>query len=186
MSQKRIIYLFILVVIIQLAVPAVMIARRELTLKQGVAFKFETAPVDPYDAFRGRYVNLSFKEEQAPLGRDSNLERGQTAYAYLRKDSNGFAEIYKVKVKPPANENYLKVEVRYIDSQQGQIKFDLPFDRYYLQEEVAQVAEKYYRQVNQDKEIASYVVVRVKSGFGVLEELYLDQQPIYQYIENHL
>ena len=38
----------------QLAVPAWMIAGRELTLREGQVFKFRTRPVDPADAFRGR------------------------------------------------------------------------------------------------------------------------------------
>ncbi len=44
---------FVLVCLVQLAAPASMIWRHERTLANGLPFKFQTAPVDPYDAFRG-------------------------------------------------------------------------------------------------------------------------------------
>lgn len=53
--------LLVLLCVIQLAVPAFMIVRREHALSMGRAFKFRTAPVDPYDAYRGRYVALNFE-----------------------------------------------------------------------------------------------------------------------------
>ncbi|MFO7818832.1 MAG: GDYXXLXY domain-containing protein [Halanaerobacter sp.] len=186
MHQKFIIGLFILLAVIQLAVPGVMIAKRELTLKNGEEFKFITAPVDPYDAFRGRYVSLNFSQSQIPLSQDLEIERNQWVYAHLKKDKAGFAKIHKITLDPPAKEDYLKVKVRYIDKRREEVNLELPFDRYYLEEDVAKVAEKYYQQLSRREEIASYVVVRVDSGFGVLEELYLDGVPILEYVREHL
>ena len=63
---------FALVGFAQLAVPASLIWKRERTLRQGHVWKFRTAPVDPVDAFRGRYVALEFEAE----GRGEGLEFG--------------------------------------------------------------------------------------------------------------
>ena len=183
MHQKFIISLFILLAVIQLAVPGVMIAKRELTLKNGAAFKFVTAPVDPYDAFRGRYVSLNFSQSQIPLSQDLDIERNQWVYAHLKKDKAGFAKIHKITLEPPEQEEYLKVKIRYINRRRGEVNLELPFDRYYLAEDAAKAAEKYYQELTRREEIASYVVVRVDSGFGVLEELYLDGVPILEYVK---
>ena len=56
MKSKLIIGLFLGVSFIQIITPLSMIIKRESVLKNGGQFKFKTAPVDPYDAFRGRYV----------------------------------------------------------------------------------------------------------------------------------
>ena len=186
MNKKLKIYLFVLLAIIQLAIPAVMIAKRELVLKNGKAFKFATAPVDPYDAFRGRYVHLNFKNNYAPLKENLKLNRDQRGYAHLKKDSNGFARIDKFTLTPPEDNDYLKVKVRYIDRNRNRIYFELPFNRYYLEESTAKLAEKYYQGANQNQDISSYVVVRVDNGFAVLEDLYLEGEPILDYIENRL
>ncbi|MGM0501622.1 MAG: GDYXXLXY domain-containing protein [Bacillota bacterium] len=187
-NNKIIIYLFVLLAIIQLAVPAVMIAKRELALEQGKPFKFETAPVDPYDAFRGRYVSLNFKRNYAPLNENLNLKRGQKVYACLKEDDRGFADIYKITLDPQENQDYLKAQVNYINSKDGKVYLELPFDRYYLEESVAKLAEKYYQEVNRTRtqDIASYVIVRVDSGFGVLEELYLEDEPIIEYVQERM
>src|SRR5690554_461138 len=63
MDNKKFLFIaFILVAIIQLAVPAKMIWDKENVLKSGKEFKFETAPVDPTDPFRGKYIALNYKE----------------------------------------------------------------------------------------------------------------------------
>ena len=67
-KKKILLVLFILVAIVQISFSASMIINREITLKSGKQFKFRTAPVDPYDAFRGRYVALTL-EEDIPLRR---------------------------------------------------------------------------------------------------------------------
>ncbi|HUR30287.1 MAG TPA: GDYXXLXY domain-containing protein, partial [Saprospiraceae bacterium] len=51
---------FAIMVLVQLYVPASMIMESEKVLKEGKEFKFKTAPVDPTDPFRGKYVELNF------------------------------------------------------------------------------------------------------------------------------
>ncbi|MGM0502914.1 MAG: GDYXXLXY domain-containing protein [Bacillota bacterium] len=186
MNKKVTISLFIVLAVIQLVVPAVMIAKRELTLKNGQVFKFATTPIDPYDAFRGRYVRLNFTESEVPLPSDLDIERRQWIYAQLKKDENGFAEIDNLTKTPPKQKPYIKVKVLYINRREDKVMLDLPFDRYYLEEEVAKVAEEYYQQLTRKQQLASYATVRVNDGFAVLEELYLDGQPILEYLKNKM
>ena len=61
MDTKKIIFpAFILLVLVQLFVPANMILEQEDILKNGTPYKFKTAPIDPYDPFRGKYVWLGY------------------------------------------------------------------------------------------------------------------------------
>ena len=50
------------VCVAQLAIPAWMLVSRERVLAEGEPHRFECAPVDPVDVFRGRYVALGFTE----------------------------------------------------------------------------------------------------------------------------
>ncbi|MCG8571283.1 MAG: GDYXXLXY domain-containing protein, partial [Spirochaetes bacterium] len=49
---------FIILAIIQLAVPVNMIIQSEKALTLGDEFKIKVIPIDPYDIFRGRYLTL--------------------------------------------------------------------------------------------------------------------------------
>ncbi|MBM7556160.1 GDYXXLXY domain-containing protein [Halanaerobacter jeridensis] len=186
MNKKVTISLFVFLAVIQLAVPAVMISKRELTLRNGERFKFATAPIDPYDAFRGRYVRLNFAESEHPLPSGLDIERGEWVYAHLKKDENNFAQITNLTLTPPVEQSYLKVKVRYINRRRKEVMLEFSFDRYYLEEEVAKVAEKYYQQLTRRQQLDSYVTVRVNDGFAVLEELYLDGQPILEYVKKSI
>jgi len=68
---------YLVAVLAQVAVPATMIWGRERTLAVGSVYKFRTQPVDPYDAFRGRYVSLRIEESHAPLAAGNEIERGR-------------------------------------------------------------------------------------------------------------
>src|SRR5205085_8475834 len=65
---------FVLVALAQLAAPGSLIWKRENTLRKGSVWKFRTAPVDPVDAFRGRYVALQFEVETQEVTRPANAE----------------------------------------------------------------------------------------------------------------
>jgi uncharacterized membrane-anchored protein len=61
MNMKKLqfaLMLFAVLSFFQLGMPVWMIANREMTLRDGKQFRFRVAPVDPYDAFRGRFVAL--------------------------------------------------------------------------------------------------------------------------------
>ena len=82
----------------QLAVPAGMIVRRELALQRGVALRFRTAPVDPYDAFRGRYVALAFNERSVPCA--ETFRAHQSIYVRAETGTNGFAHLAEAARRP--------------------------------------------------------------------------------------
>ncbi|TDX52329.1 GDYXXLXY domain-containing protein [Orenia marismortui] len=185
-NRPKLVILFLIVVIIQLTVPASMIIKRELILRQGESFKFKTAPIDPYDPYRGRYVALDIREDYAPLPESRlNISRGDEIYAHLKKNQEGFAYFNKVTLEVPTEASYIKAKVTYINRKENKIYLDLPFERYYLDENIAPLVEKLYRKLNREENPNTYIKVRVKSGAAVIEELYLDNQAIIEFIKNN-
>ncbi len=159
-----------------LAVPATMIARHEITLATGRLYKFRTAPVDPYDPFRGRYVALGFNETTAPATPGAPWTSGQSAYAVLEEDLAGFARIARLEPEPPDDGDYVKVRVLF-ESADG-VHIDWPFDRYYMNEALAPAAETAYLEHSTRETQDAYATVRVRNGMAVIEGLFIGDEPI--------
>ncbi len=135
----------------------------------GTAYRFETAPVDPVDPFRGRYVALAFPVANVPIAGEGEL--GGEAYARVEVGDDGLARLREVYVHPPEGIDSVPVEVLSTHGQRARVR--LAFDRFYLPEEQAPLVEQQMR----DRRGRSIAVVRVRPGHAVLEELRLDDAP---------
>jgi uncharacterized membrane-anchored protein len=166
---------FAVVGLAQLAVPASLIWKREQTLRHGSVWKFRTAPVDPVDAFRGRYVALEFEVEAEELRPPPDPEQYHTVFVTLKQDAEGFAGIDQVSVAAPVRDDFIQAQLN------GN-RISLPFDKYWVTERDAPAAEAAYRaQSRRDKQNA-FCTVRVFRGDAALEQLYLDGQPLGEYL----
>ena len=174
--------IFALVALAQLSVPGWLVWMRTQTLTKGRVWKFRTAPVDPLDAIRGRYVALSFKAEQVPQA--NPLPLSSSAYALLREGASGFVEVERLSTTPLTGDNVMKVKPRgWYDGSQ---RVDFPMDRYWMNEKSAPEAERAYRAANSGKEKENaYVTVRVHNGDAAIEELFIDDQPLPEYLRSH-
>jgi len=146
--------LLIAVIVIQLCVPVYMIANKYGILKNGEEFKFRVSPVDPYDAFRGRYVSLFSRQEVS----------GQGKYGVIAVAADGFAYISFISDNKPASGVYIKSK--------GHNWFSLPIDRYYMDEKFAPKAEALARRREPGEE--AYVTVRVRNGELIISGLFID------------
>ncbi len=178
--KKLIPALFVLVCLIQLSVPAWMIGRREAALRHGDVYRFKTRPVDPYDAFRGRYVALDFEQASRSFILDGKLSRGDVVYATVIEGNDGFAELLGLNRTPPDDAISIPVRVLWQDRER-QVRFRLPFDRYYMEETLAPEAERKYRQANRSRTNETYAAVRINKGFPVIEDLIIDGRPVGDY-----
>lgn len=185
MNKRKFSFAFFAVLsVFQIAVPVWMIANREMTLRHGKQFRFRTAPVDPYDAFRGRYVALQFEQNTAPVPVEEKLATNQKVFAEPAEDENGFARIAKISAKRPNDEAYVQCRVNSITDSLVYVRF--PFDRYYMDEKLAPAAEAAYREHSRREVRDVYVTVRVKDGNAVLEELYIEGMPIREFLRKGL
>ena len=172
--------LFALLALGQIGVPVAMIVQRERVISHGRPFKFRTAPVDPFDALRGRYVALYFEVDFVPEVEGVKFVRGRRVYALIEEDAEGFARLTRLVEDRPEGDAYMRVEVGY--TYDGKVHVDLPFDRYYLEEDIAPEAEKAYWEHRREGKRDAYVIVRVWRGDAALEELYVGGKPILEFL----
>lgn len=172
-----------LAILAQLAAPAAMILKRERVLAHGQAFKFRTAPVDPYDAFRGRYVALGFDQNSVAAPPGHEFARGQTVHVRLEEDAEGFAKFAEPLRDRPDAAPYLTAKIQHVGG--NAVYLRLPFDRFYMDENEAPAAEQAYRQNSVRSNRNAYIQVRIEKGFGVIEDLYVDGRPIRDYLADH-
>ncbi len=182
MRKELIVGLFSGLILLQIASPLSMIVKRELVLKSGIPFRFKTVPVDPYDAFRGRYVALRVEANKAIKPQGVNLKYGQKIYALIAVDEQGFAKISQITTQKPQGATYITARVSYFAK--NEVFIDLPIDRYYMEEKAAPRAEKIYQEHSKRDKQDAYVIVRIKDGFVVIESLYVGSQRIEEVLKN--
>ena len=76
--------LFLLLVLLQLYVPASVVFNQERVLFSGTSYKMQLAPIDPNDPFRGKYIILSYRENLARLPKQGSFESGSTVYVVMK------------------------------------------------------------------------------------------------------
>lgn len=173
-TQKQFI-IYIFAIIILFAIPIFTIAINSNTLKDGSEFLFKVEAYDPYDMFRGNYLNIRFKEDTAAyISNNTNSKKDydykkQECYVTIRTKEDGFAYFDKASsIKPENTSNYFKT-TGYYNSYTNSYRIDTP-TRYYMNENKSEKAEKIYR----DNIDNAYVKVRVKDGKMVLVGVYIN------------
>lgn len=179
MTRRMRLILFAAVAAAQLAVPAWMIVDREITLRQGQSLRFKCKPVDPYDAFRGRFLVLGIESDTVTWTGRQMLPRGQPVYALLAEGPGGFTEVTGLSMTRPKEGNAIQARVDGIVP--GKIMLSFPFDRYYMDEYNAPEAERAYERSDRTEKPA-YITVRVRGTKSVLEELYIADMPVRDYL----
>lgn len=181
MNKKTLlVILFACFSLVVIAVPISMIFQQEKVLKVGQEFRFKTAPIDPFDAFRGRYVALRLEQSQITKPKNLNLANGQKIYALITVDPEGFAKFSGISLTEPKGAAYLKAHVQY--AWKDKLNLDLPIDRYYMEENKAPAAETLYRKHSVLKKQDAYVVVAIDKGVAVVKKLYVAGKPIEEAI----
>lgn len=153
-----------------------MILDREEVLNSGTEYRFKTAPVDPTDPFRGKYVRLTYKERRVNIDNESNWTSGEDIYVILSRDKNGFAKIKSIsKETSQLNEDYFKAIVSVVTSDgSNQLTISYPFNRFYMEESKALEAENTYRKSQADTSKVTYALVNIKDGKAVLKDVLID------------
>jgi uncharacterized membrane-anchored protein len=186
MKKNSLILLGVLVVA-QLAVPFAMIKSRENVLTNGELYKFKTEPIDPADPFQGRYVWLAFEDDYIPASQEqrSDLHYGQTIYAQVAVGNDGFARFTDWSLKKPELGPYMKTRYQGIHKkwlpdtdewEQDGFRIDMPFNRFYMDEEKAPRAEIIAREATRNTNC--WASVRLLNGKTVIEDVLIEGQSI--------
>jgi uncharacterized membrane-anchored protein len=176
MNLKITIPAFILMVLAQLYVPASMIFQKERVITQGTAYKFRTAPIDPNDPFRGKYITLSFNENAVKVENATEWNTADQVFVRLTTDADGYALIQSVTKDQPINGNdYIQANIDYIITDTLSTVFiRYPFDRFYMEESKAPVAEQVYNEAAIDSNQVAYALVMVRDGEAVVRDVVID------------
>lgn len=185
-NKKTLLIAFLLVALAQLYIPVKMILNKEEILNRGTVYKFRTAPVDPNDPFRGKYIALNFQENTVEIKEGEAWAIGEPVYVALLKDDGGYAKIEFVSKEMPLNRSdVIKAKVRYVmEDGKRELVIDYPFDRFYMEESKAYEAEIAYRQLQADTNKVTYALVSVKNGEVVLSDVQIDGTSIIGIVDN--
>ncbi|MGC8743437.1 MAG: GDYXXLXY domain-containing protein [Verrucomicrobiia bacterium] len=181
MKNNKILIYFLIAGILHLSAVLYQIARYEIILKTGEPYKVRTAPVDPHDFFRGKYLALRYDNTTAPVKNGDNIQSGSRAYVSLSKDKDGFAIFTELSSKPPKDRDYLRV-----DAASGN-RFNLPYNRFYMEESISQAVEELYFKYSQRGNWLNsnnYALLRVKGGRAVIEDLYINGIQMRKLVES--
>ena len=181
MKKLRLI-IFIVVALAQISLPASMIWKRQRTLREGRLWKFRTAPTDPVDAMRGRYLTLRFAAETFPQ-REPVPDHGDMLYVKLKEDADGFAVVDEISNEPQSGNSIVRADNYGYSAGQNRIHF--PFDSFWVSEADAPAAEEAYVEHSRRDKLDAYVTVRVRGSDAAVEELYVAGQPLRDYLRAH-
>lgn len=180
---------FSLVMALYLAYPAWLIYQQERVLNRGTAYDFPLEPVDPVDAFRGRFLALNFRSQGVPA--PAGLSTGQVIYLTIDTDAQGFARFTQALTEPPAAGDYLKATAGYLDSALVYPQFPDHLLRYYLNEEIAPLAEQRFNELMAERlesgdmeRIPAYARLRLRNGQALIEQLYFEDRPLREYLKD--
>jgi uncharacterized membrane-anchored protein len=176
--------LFGMMCIAQWFVPGQMIYNSEIIMSEGLVFKFKTAPIDPSDPFRGKYITLQFEADFMKFADSTDFVAGQEIFVTFKTDSAGFAEPDEIFQTKPEKGSYLRTTVDYVINYKDdhRIEFDLPFDRFYLEESKALRAEQLYREAQRDSAQVAYALVSIGPGQAVIKDVIINDKPIVNLI----
>ncbi len=176
-NRNIIITLFLFVALAQLFVPSQMIYNQEDILNSGKIVKFQCEPIDPNDPFRGKYITLKFKESVIKVKNLKEWNSNETIFAIIETSNDGFAKIKSIsKTEPTDNSIFLKLKINYIDAydNENKIYLDFPFNRFYMNENKAQNAEKVYTESTIDTTKITYALVATKNGEAAIKDVLID------------
>ncbi|QCK15767.1 GDYXXLXY domain-containing protein [Mangrovivirga cuniculi] len=185
-NKKIFIPLFILVALIQLYIPAKMIMEQEKILDEGQTFKFKTQPIDPTDPFRGKYIVLNYEANSVVIDTSKQWNYGDEIYVTLSQNKEGFTEPVDVfKDKPETLEPFIIARIGGIHDYEKPptLRIEYPFDRYYMEESMAPVAETVHRESQRDSLVESYSVIKILNGEAVLEDVIVGNKSIKEIVK---
>lgn len=180
------IIIFGLVMALYIWYPLQMIRSQEHILDEGYACKMALRPVDPYDAFRGRYIALHY-DNILEMVVDTLIPQ-QQVYVSVKETAKGYCVCDKVYDSPPADP-YIRMSVQYVRSS-GMVSVQFPsnMQRYYLNEKIAPMAEEAYRNLirqpldTANMELKAYADLRILGGEVLIDEVYFEGRRVADYV----
>lgn len=188
MQRKHWFTIAALVAIVQIAIPLWMIWNKEQTIKKGNTFLFEISPIDPTHPLKGKYIILDFSPLQ--LKSKIPIDMKKKVYATLSKNADDVFHITHLSnQKPQYTNDFIEVFLHQwslpLRARQKDHIYDVrfPFSEYYMDEDLAPVAESLYRDLAQDSTFKAYAVIKVFKGDAVVVDVKMNGKSIQEWIQ---
>ncbi len=181
----------------QLLIPASMILKHERILRTGELYRFKTRPIDPADPFQGRYVWLGFENDYIPgiNKNEPSPKYNERVFVSLGAGSDDLCVLKSWSRTQPETGDYLKLKYTGTRTQWNPdtkkstymgLRFHLPFNRFYMDENKAKRAERIVRRTtidlfepaNTNLVTNCWANVRVLNGAALIEDVLVDGTPI--------
>lgn len=148
-------------------------------LAEGNVFKFKCLPVDPTDAFRGKYVQLGFDNNSLKTDL-SVIDTDKPIYGKISVDQDGYAFVSEISNQIFDNQPYLLLGNFEIDD--SIFHFQYPFDRLYMNEAKAPKAEELYRDLVRQADSDVYAKVFINNGRAILDDVFAGETALKELI----
>jgi len=179
-NQKIVFFIAIAALI---ALPLYFILRSENMLadKENIYRFRPTRLIDPGDVLRGDYLVIDFPRFVEYKG-EGNTGRGAEAYVVVENDSAGYAHFMYVTDEKPSTSNYFTTKIQGNRTRSESVWIDVPFEKYFLNEDNAKLAEKLYEIEIRDTGTNMYIEVAIADGESLLKDIYVDSIPLNQFL----
>ncbi len=200
--------LLVFSIIAAFSVPIIQIVKYQAIIDDGKEIKMKLRAFDPYDAFRGRFVNIdlnfgSYKlPEPAPHDKifpqndDKYNQRNLPVDILLDKDQDGFAYIKEISfdldkkypddaivMRGIMNRWDVEYENKYNFATSNIIALNprIHIVRFYMNEALAPKAE---RALNDNKiREKAYVIIKIKNKIPVIENIYIGDETLADFLD---
>jgi uncharacterized membrane-anchored protein len=181
MKKTIIIIIFVIFCLSQITVLSYLVYKGN---KKGTVIKLKCGLYDPYDFIKGRFLYLKFfMEDQKftnyPESLKKDIKDSKITYLYcvLSKD---FSKIETLSFDKPADTKlFFKVKLGY--SYEDYFSVEFPFNKYYIQEDLALKAEPVIRKDFDKLNPILYISIDGEGGTRI-EKLELNGIPVEKYI----
>ena len=164
-----------------LAIPLYIIFSSESILENGHRHKLRLQGYDPFDPFRGKFLRLRYNND-VPC--DAELKEGDMAFVTFEQDADGFSFFAHASKVKPDHDDYLEAEIQYVYDSVAMIKVD-NLTKYFINEDKAYEAENVLRDFTLLSEGHLYAAIRVLDGEARLEDIFVEDTPLLEYLDNH-
>lgn len=207
MKTRPLLLLFIALCVVQLATPSWLAMRYEDVLRNGETYRVRIEPVDPADAFRGRFVAMALLLPLETPPTEPAKETGREGWVVLASGPDGFAQAASFSWERPATASGPVVRARLVhdwrrDGENRQApEFYAPADpaaskpryaarllveRYYLDEGIAPRADQVVGRAPQvpERPRESVAVLRVKDATVAIAAVEVNGEPLERFLGN--
>ena len=176
--------LFAVAGVIAILFPILQISAHSKVMNEGKEIRLPIEPRDPYDPFRGRYINIGFSRERLTIEKKDDWRKNQV-FATFAEDENGISYLSDISETRPLHPDYV-IAGRTWSGNGEKTSISLPIDRFYLNEDIAPKAEQAYNDaVRSQSGHSCTAVLRIHRGRVLIVNVLIDDTPIAEYARNN-